>query len=163
MQRRQFLSRALLGLSGRLAAAAHDGRHAPAPAANAPAAKIDKVVKTEDEWRKLLTPAQFNVLRKEGTEPAVHEPAQQREAQGDVRLRRLRAAALRVADQIRQRHRMAELLPEHRRPGRDLGGPQAHPSAHRVSLRPVRRPSRSRLRRRSRSRPAFATATTALR
>ena len=36
-------------------------------AADAPAF-IGKVVKTEDEWRTLLTPAQFNVLREEGTE-----------------------------------------------------------------------------------------------
>ncbi|MCE9559961.1 MAG: peptide-methionine (R)-S-oxide reductase MsrB [Armatimonadetes bacterium] len=30
----------------------------------------DKVVKTEDEWKKLLTPAQFKILRSHGTEPA---------------------------------------------------------------------------------------------
>ena len=31
---------------------------------------IQKIVKTEDEWKKLLTPDQFKVLRKEGTERA---------------------------------------------------------------------------------------------
>jgi peptide-methionine (R)-S-oxide reductase len=31
---------------------------------------IQKIVKTEDEWKKLLTPEQFKVLRKEGTERA---------------------------------------------------------------------------------------------
>jgi peptide-methionine (R)-S-oxide reductase len=31
---------------------------------------IQKVVKTEDEWKKLLTPEQFKVLRKQGTERA---------------------------------------------------------------------------------------------
>jgi peptide-methionine (R)-S-oxide reductase len=30
--------------------------------------KIEKIRKTEDEWRKLLTPEQFHVLRDEGTE-----------------------------------------------------------------------------------------------
>jgi peptide-methionine (R)-S-oxide reductase len=30
----------------------------------------DKVVKTEDEWRKILTPEQFRILRNQGTEPA---------------------------------------------------------------------------------------------
>ncbi|HET6465077.1 MAG TPA: peptide-methionine (R)-S-oxide reductase, partial [Nitrospiria bacterium] len=30
--------------------------------------KIEKVHKTEDEWRKMLTPEQFYVLREEGTE-----------------------------------------------------------------------------------------------
>ncbi len=32
--------------------------------------EIVKIVKTEDEWKKLLTPEQFKVLRKEGTERA---------------------------------------------------------------------------------------------
>ena len=37
-------------------------------------AVIEKVVKTEDEWKKVLTPEQFNVLRKEGTERAFTSP-----------------------------------------------------------------------------------------
>ena len=32
----------------------------------------DRVVKTEQEWRQLLTPEQFKVLRRKGTEPAFH-------------------------------------------------------------------------------------------
>jgi len=40
-------------------------------AVNTPTANgIQKVVKTEDEWKKLLTPEQFKVLRKQGTERA---------------------------------------------------------------------------------------------
>jgi peptide-methionine (R)-S-oxide reductase len=35
---------------------------------------IEKVVKTDDEWKKILTPEQFNVLRKEGTERAFTSP-----------------------------------------------------------------------------------------
>ena len=31
---------------------------------------IEKVVKTDEEWKKVLTPEQYNVLRKQGTERA---------------------------------------------------------------------------------------------
>ena len=61
MNRRRFLSRSLGALAGATAL-----QHAAFAGAQAP--KIEKVVKSEDEWRKLLTPAQFNVLRQEGTE-----------------------------------------------------------------------------------------------
>jgi peptide-methionine (R)-S-oxide reductase len=57
------------------AAAAAKGNDAKPGAAKAAAQKgstevIEKVVKTEEEWKKLLTPEQFRVLRKEGTERA---------------------------------------------------------------------------------------------
>jgi peptide-methionine (R)-S-oxide reductase len=49
---------------------------APAPRAEKKGSTqvIEKVVKTEDEWKKVLTPEQFNVLRKEGTERAFTSP-----------------------------------------------------------------------------------------
>jgi len=31
---------------------------------------VKKIIKTEDEWKKILTPEQFNILRKKGTEAA---------------------------------------------------------------------------------------------
>ena len=31
---------------------------------------VDRVVKSEEEWRKVLTPEQFEVTRRKGTEPA---------------------------------------------------------------------------------------------
>lgn len=50
------------------------GKDKPAPgkASKTPAqtGKIVKIVKTEAEWRKILTPQQFEVLRQKGTEPA---------------------------------------------------------------------------------------------
>lgn len=38
------------------------------------ASNIEKVTLSEEEWRKRLTPEQFAVLRKEGTEPAGSSP-----------------------------------------------------------------------------------------
>ena len=35
---------------------------------------IEKVVKTDEEWKKILTPEQYNVLRHEGTERAFTSP-----------------------------------------------------------------------------------------
>jgi peptide-methionine (R)-S-oxide reductase len=32
--------------------------------------RADKIVLSEEEWRKRLTPEKFNILRREGTEPA---------------------------------------------------------------------------------------------
>ena len=53
------------GAASRLAAAAV--QPAPAPAAGE-AAMTDRVVKTDAEWRKLLTPEQYAVMRQKGTE-----------------------------------------------------------------------------------------------
>jgi peptide-methionine (R)-S-oxide reductase len=36
--------------------------------------RIDKIDKTDTEWRKLLTPAQYDVLREEGTEAPFSSP-----------------------------------------------------------------------------------------
>ena len=65
MDRRGFLNLSAMTL----AAGAVPG----AFAADAPVF-IGKVVKSPDEWRVLLTPAQFNVLREEGTERAFTSP-----------------------------------------------------------------------------------------
>jgi peptide-methionine (R)-S-oxide reductase len=41
-----------------------------------------EITRTEDEWKKLLTPAQFSVLRKEGTERANSSPLDKNYAPG---------------------------------------------------------------------------------
>jgi len=66
MNRRHFLIRAAGAVAGATGIA-----HLHAEGASAPAYKV---VHTEAEWRKLLTPAQFNVLRQEGTERPYSSP-----------------------------------------------------------------------------------------
>ncbi len=51
------------------AAEASDARKSPAQAPSAPE-PAEKVVKTEEEWRKQLTSEQFRILREKGTERA---------------------------------------------------------------------------------------------
>ena len=94
MQRRQFLSHVLANLAGasvlRPAAAATPATPAaPGKPASATAAtpasgpiKIEKIVKTDEEWRKLLTPAQYSVLRKEGTEHPFSSPLNNEKRKG---------------------------------------------------------------------------------
>ena len=35
---------------------------------------VEKIVKTDAEWKKILTPQQYKILRREGTEPAFSSP-----------------------------------------------------------------------------------------
>jgi peptide-methionine (R)-S-oxide reductase len=44
--------------------------------------KIEKLVLSDEEWRKRLTPAQFDVLRKEGTERAGTSPLNHEKRKG---------------------------------------------------------------------------------
>ena len=74
------------------------------------AAASFEVQYSEAEWRRRLGPARYRILREAGTERAVHQPAAQGASQGHLRLRRLRPAAVQLGDQVRQRHRLAELL-----------------------------------------------------
>jgi peptide-methionine (R)-S-oxide reductase len=47
-----------------------------------PAASHDRVIKTDEEWKKILTPAQYNVTRKKGTERAFTGPNWDNHAKG---------------------------------------------------------------------------------
>ena len=73
-------------------------------------AKTFEITKTDEEWKKLLTPEQFHVLRKHGTERAFTSPLDKEYGARHVQLRRLRPAAVRRHHQVRQPHRLAELL-----------------------------------------------------
>ena len=116
------------------------------------------------EWREQLTPEQYEVTRKAGTERAFTGPYVDEKADGHVPLRLLRRRAVLLRHQVRLRHRLAEL---HRagQPRARRAAPRQQPlhAAHRGRLQALRRPPRARLRRRARGRPASATASTAAR
>jgi len=46
------------------------------------AKKVEKLIKTEEEWKKILTPEQFQVLRKDGTERAGTSPLNNEKRKG---------------------------------------------------------------------------------
>lgn len=43
---------------------------------------IDRIVKTNDEWKKILTAEQYHILRDEGTEPSHSSPLNKEKRQG---------------------------------------------------------------------------------
>ena len=97
------------------------------------------ITKTDDEWRKLLTADQYYVLRKHGTERAGTSPLDKEYRRRHVRLRRLRSAPVLLQDQVRQPHRLAELLcPARQCRGHDQR-PQLGDAPHRGALPPLRR------------------------
>ena len=55
---------------------------APMTASASPASSHDRVIKTDEEWKKILTPAQYNVTRKKGTERAFTGPNWDNHANG---------------------------------------------------------------------------------
>ena len=71
---------------------------------------VDKVVKSEAEWRGLLSPLAFKVTRQEGTEYPGSGAYALQPRQRPLSLRVLRYGAVRFRHQVRVRHRVAELL-----------------------------------------------------
>lgn len=61
---------AALVLSAAASQGAPQGARPKGAKVEATNAKIEKIHKTDEEWKKILTPEQYNVLRKQGTERA---------------------------------------------------------------------------------------------
>jgi peptide-methionine (R)-S-oxide reductase len=82
MNRRNFLSASLtLGAGALLSrfavasvSAQNSNRSQVAPAANPNSKGIKKIMKTDAEWKQLLTPDQYNVMRQKGTEAPFSSP-----------------------------------------------------------------------------------------
>jgi peptide-methionine (R)-S-oxide reductase len=75
MNRRHFIARALGSVAGVAALGYVAAGHAQGP----PGARI---VRTNAEWKKLLTPAQYHVLREEGTERPFSSPLNDEKRKG---------------------------------------------------------------------------------
>ncbi|MDT8403464.1 peptide-methionine (R)-S-oxide reductase MsrB [Sulfuriflexus sp.] len=43
---------------------------------------VEKIIKTDEEWKKILTPGQYHILRKEGTEPPFSSPLNDEKREG---------------------------------------------------------------------------------
>ena len=74
MNRRSFLLRSTAALAG--------ASTLPAITSHAQPAATDRVVKTPEEWRKVLTKEQFYILREEGTERPYASPLNNEKRKG---------------------------------------------------------------------------------
>ena len=78
-------------------------------AAKAAQSAVFPVMHTDADWRSLLSPAAYDVLRREGGDPVLQQ-ARLRDAGRHLCLRRMRPAGLFIGHELRQPHRLAELL-----------------------------------------------------
>ncbi|MCC7328502.1 MAG: peptide-methionine (R)-S-oxide reductase MsrB [Burkholderiales bacterium] len=74
MNRRHFLRSTTAVLAG--------APMLPALASPAQPSGADRMVRTPEEWRKLLTQQQYHILREEGTEPAFSSPLDKEKRKG---------------------------------------------------------------------------------
>ena len=114
------------------------------------------VTHTDAEWRALLTPEQYEIMRGHGTERPGSCALLYEKRPGVFTCAGCGQPLFERQDQVRERHRLAEF--QHPSPGRDRndGRPQLRHGAHRGALLALRLASRPRLPRRAAAdRPAL--------
>ena len=106
-------------------------------------ARVQKIVKTEAEWKKQLSANSFEITRHADTEPPFTGVYANNHADGLYRCICCETALFELADKVRVRHRLAEFLSAdfEAECGADLGQHTRH-EPHGNFLRPVRRASR---------------------
>ncbi len=117
-----------------------------------------EITKTPEEWRKILTPEQFHVLREHGTERAGTSPLDKNYAPGTYDC----AGCDLPLFSSQTKFNSGTGWPSFYQPLDNAVGNSVDTSffidPHRSSLPPLRRPPRPRVRRRADRRPACATA-----
>ena len=88
------------------------------------------VTHTEAEWRKLLTPEQFHIMREHGTERPGSCALNYEKRAGTFYCAGCGQAAVRLEEEIRERHRLAELQRSGAGLGRDHDRPQLGHGPH---------------------------------
>ena len=111
---------------------------------------IERVRKTDSEWRAQLSQTQYQVTRKKGDRACFHRKVLEPQRTGHLQVHLLRSAALRFVNEIQIGHGLAQLLVPNRSAthrGRDRSQPRT--VAYGGEVRSMRCPFGSRLQRRS--------------
>ena len=142
--RRRFIAVGVTGVAGLAAAVSSAWR-----TGGVDAAETFEVTHSDAEWRKLLTPDQYAVLRHEATERPFTSPLLHEERRGTFACAGCHLDAFSSTTKFESQHGVAELLGPFGEGGRHHEGHVLRYGTDGCSLPSLRRPPRSCLRRRS--------------